>query len=198
MKPPTSGELIHQMRRATRHNRITVISNPRLEPQRSTPEAIMSITYARFSNYAAAREASNLIQKEIGNSGRVRLLRDSKRLSHHITPLCMTGVRFGTFFGGAVVAMLSLFAGAACVLLLGAFADIPVPLTTLLLSVGLSTLLGSLAGAICFATDTSAVVQRMQEWLREGKPVVLVEARGGHEQTMRLLGADANTVGKIG
>jgi hypothetical protein len=38
----------------------------------------------------------------------------------------------------------------------------------------------------------------MQEWLREGKPVVLVEARGGHEQTMRRLGADANTVGKIG
>jgi hypothetical protein len=31
--------------------------------------------------------------------------------------------------------------------------------------------------------------------LGNGKPVVLVEARRGHEQTMRLLGADV--VGKI-
>lgn len=158
----------------------------------------MSITYARFSTYAAAREASNLIQQEIGNSGRVRLLRNAQRLSHHIIPLCMTGVRFGTIFGGAVVAVLSLVATATVVLLLGSFGEVPVPVATLLLCVGLSTLLGCLGGAICFATDTSAVVQRMQEWLREGKPVVLVEARGGHEQTMRLLGADANTVGKIG
>jgi hypothetical protein len=178
--------------------RIAVIPNSSLGTAAITPEAIMSITYARFSNYAAAREASNLIQNEIGSSGRVRLLRNAQRLSHHIIPLCMTGVRFGTLFGGAVVAVLSLVAAATFVLLLDSFGEVPSPLATLILCVGLSTLLGSLAGAICFATDTSAVVQRMQEWLREGKPVVLVEARGGHEQTMRLLGADANTVGRIG
>jgi hypothetical protein len=43
---------------------------------------------------------------------------------------------------------------------------------------------------ILFSNDSNAL-----NWLGNGKPVVLVEARRGHEQTMRLLGADV--VGKI-
>jgi hypothetical protein len=154
-------------------------------------------TYARFSNYAAAREASNLIQQQIGDKGRVRLLRNAQRLSHHIIPLCMTGVRVGAVFGGTVVALLTLVTSGTFIWVFGWLrGPVPAPLATLAVCVGLSAMFGTLAGALCFATDTNAKVQRMREWLRGGKPVVLVESRGDHEQTMRFLGAE--TVGRIG
>jgi hypothetical protein len=154
-------------------------------------------TYARFSNYAAAREASNLIQQQIGDSGRVRLLRNAQRLSHHIIPLCMTGVRLGAVFGGATVALLTLIASGTFIwAIAGSGEPVPAPFATVGLCVGLSTLFGCLAGALCFATDTNVKVERMREWLQGGKPVVLVESRSDHEQTMRLLGAE--TVGRIG
>jgi hypothetical protein len=157
----------------------------------------MAITYARFSSQAAAREASKLIQQEIGDSGRVRVLRDAQRLSHHMIPLCMTAARFGTVFGGGVVALLSTITAGTFLWVIGLPGEpIPSPIATLALCVGLSTLLGCLAGALCFATDTNATVQRMREWLSEGKPVVLVETKRGHEQTLRQLGADQ--VGKLG
>jgi hypothetical protein len=154
-------------------------------------------TYARFSNYAAAREASNLIQQQIGDKGRVRLLRNAQRLSHHIIPLCMTAVRLGAVFGGTIVALLTFIASGTFIWVFGWSGEpVPAPLATLALCVGLSTLFGCLAGALCFATDTNAKVQRIREWLSRGKPVVLVESRSDHEQTMRFLGAEM--VGKIG
>jgi hypothetical protein len=154
-------------------------------------------TYARFSNYAAAREASNLIQEQIGEAGRVRILRNTQRLSHHIIPLCMTAVRLGTVFGGTIVALLTLLASGLFLWVFGwAGNSVPSPFATLALCVGLSALFGCLAGALCFATDTNAKVQRMREWLRGGKPVVLIESRSAHEETMRFLGAE--TVGRIG
>jgi hypothetical protein len=157
----------------------------------------MAITYARFSNYAAARTASNLIQQQIGKSGRVRVLQNAQRLSHHIIPLCMTAARFGTVFGGAVVALLSTVTAGIFFWVVGLPGEpIPAPVATLALCVGLSTLFGCLGGALCFATDTNATVQRMREWLREGKPVVLIETGRGHEQILRHLGAEQ--VGKIG
>ena len=154
-------------------------------------------TYARFSNYASAREASSLLQQQIGDSGRVRVLRNAQRLSHHLIPLCMTAVRMGAVFGGTIVAVLTLIASGTFIWVFGWSGQlVPAPVATLALCVGLSALFGCLAGALCFATDTNAKVQSMREWLRGGKPVVLVESRGDHEQTMRLLGGEM--VGRIG
>jgi hypothetical protein len=108
----------------------------------------------------------------------------------------MTAVRVGTVFGGAVVAVLSLIAVGACIWAMTASGHpIPAAMQTLAVCVGLSTLLGCLAGALSFASDSTVTIQRMRDCLGNGKPVVLVEARRGHEQTMRLLGADV--VGKI-
>jgi hypothetical protein len=157
----------------------------------------MAITYARFSSHTAARDASRLVQKQLGSSGRVRVLRDSQRLSHHMIPLCMTAARFGTVFGGAVVAVLSTITAGIFFYVIGLPGEpIPAPVATLALCVGLSTLLGCLAGALCFATDSNATVQRMREWLHDGKPVLIIETSRGHEQTLRHLGAEQ--VGKFG
>ena len=156
----------------------------------------MSVTYARFSNYTVARNATQLIREHVGDAGQVQLLRSARKLSHHTIPLRMTAVRIGTIFGGAVVALLSLIAAGACLWAFTASGQ-PIPAAghTLAIVVGLSTVLGCLAGALSFASDSKATVQRMRDWLRTGKPVVLVEAKRGHEQTMRLLGADM--VGRI-
>jgi hypothetical protein len=95
-----------------------------------------------------------------------------------------------------VVSTLSLIAAGACLWAFAAAGEpIPAARETLAVCVGLSTLLGCLAGALSFASDSTATVQRMRDWLGKGQPVVLVEARRGHEQTMRLLGADI--VGKL-
>jgi hypothetical protein len=156
----------------------------------------MSVTYARFSSYAVARKASQLIRNQVGEAGHVELLRSARKLSHHTIPLRMTAVRVGTMVGGGVVALLSLIAAGTCLwALTGTGEPIPAARETLAVCVGLSTLLGCLAGALSFASDSTATVQRMHEWLGKGKPVVLVEARRGHEQTLRLLGADI--VGKM-
>jgi hypothetical protein len=156
----------------------------------------MSVTYARFSNYTVARKASQLIRNQVGEAGHVELLRSARKLSHHTIPLRMTAVRVGALVGGGVVALLSLIAAGTCLwALTSAGEPIPAARETLAVCVGLSTLLGCLAGALSFASDSTATVQRMRDWLGMGKPVVLVEARRGHEQTMRLLGADI--VGKI-
>lgn len=156
----------------------------------------MSVTYARFSSDAAARQASQRMQEQVGDSGRVQLLRSARKLSHHIIPLRMTAVRIGALFGGAAVGLLSLIALGTCMWVLSASGQ-PIPLAgeTLAVCVGLSAVLGCLAGALSFASDSTIIVQRMHDWLGDGKPVVLVEARQGHEQTMRLLGADM--VGKF-
>jgi hypothetical protein len=156
----------------------------------------MSVTYARFSSYTVARQASQRMQEHIGDSGRVQLLRSARKLSHHTIPLRMTAVRIGTLFGGAMVALLSLIALGTCMWALTASGQpIPAAGETLVLCVALSTLLGCLAGALSFASDSTIAVQRMHDWLGHGNPVLLVEATRGHEQTMRLLGADV--VGKI-
>jgi hypothetical protein len=151
----------------------------------------MSVTYARFSNYTVARKASQQIRERVGDAGHVQLLRSARRLSHHTIPLQMTAVRIGTLFGGAIVALLSLIAAGACLWAIAA-AGQPIPAAgqTLAICVGLSTVLGCLAGALSFASDSKVTVQRMRDWLRTGKPVILVEAKRAHEQTMRLLGAD--------
>jgi hypothetical protein len=159
-------------------------------------KVIMSITYARFSSYTVARAASQQIQETIGDSGSVQLLRSARRLSHHTIPLRMTAVRVGTLFGGAVVALLSLVAVGTCMWTMTEYGQpIPAAAETLAVCVGLSTVLGCLAGALAFASDSTVAVQRMHGWLGSGKPIVLIEAKQGHEQTLRLLGADI--VGKI-
>jgi hypothetical protein len=112
-------------------------------------------------------------------------------------PLCMTAARLGTLAGGAIVALLSTITAGVLFHIVGLPGDpIPAPVATLGLCVGLSTLLGCLAGALCFATDNNATVERMRDWLRDGKPVVIIETNRGHEQTLRHLGADQ--VGKLG
>lgn len=156
----------------------------------------MSVTYARFSSYTVARQASQRMQEQIGDAGQVQLLRSARKLSHHTIPLRMTAVRIGTLFGGAAVALLSLIAIGTCLWALTSPGQpIPAAGETLAVCVGLSTLLGCLAGALSFASDSTTTVQRMRDWLGNGQPVLLVEARQGHEQTMLLLGADV--VGKI-
>jgi hypothetical protein len=109
----------------------------------------------------------------------------------------MTAVRLGAVFGGTIVALLTLIASGTFIWVFGWAGDpVPAPVATLGLCVGLSALFGCLAGALCFATDTNAKVQRMREWLSRGKPVVLVESRSAHEEAMRFLGAEM--VGRIG
>jgi hypothetical protein len=156
----------------------------------------MSVTYARFSNYTVAHRASQLLRDEIGESGRVQVLHSARKLSHHTIPLRMTAVRVGALFGGAVVALLSLIAAGTCLWALTSSGQpIPAATETLAVCVGLSTLLGCLAGALSFASDSTATVRRMHDWLGMGKPVVLIHAKQGHEHTMRQLGADV--VGKL-
>lgn len=157
----------------------------------------MSITYARFPNPIIASQASQQLRQRMAGSGTVEMLRSARRLSHHIIPLRMTAARVGGALGGVTVALLSVLAVSAGLWTM-ASAGRPVPAVgeTLALCVGLSALLGGLAGALAFASDSTANIQRLRGWLRSGKPVVIVESRRGHEQTLRMLGADA--VGKIG
>jgi hypothetical protein len=162
----------------------------------STHEVSMSVTYARFSNYSVAHRASQLLRDEIGETGRVQVLHSARKLSHHTIPLHMTAVRVGALFGGAVVALLSLIAAGTCLWAMTSSGQpIPAAAETLAVCVGLSTLLGCLAGALSFASDSTATVRRMHDWLDMGKPVVLIETNRGHELTMRQLGADV--VGRI-
>ena len=66
----------------------------------------------------------------------------------------------------------------------------------LALCVMLSAMLGGLAGALSFASDNRPMIDDLRAWLSEGKPVVLVEAERGHEETLRSLGA--TRVDKLG
>jgi hypothetical protein len=157
----------------------------------------MSITYARFSNHNLAREAAQRIRRRIEAAGRVELLRSPRRLSHHAIPLRMTAARFGAIVGGLVVGLLSVLAVGAELWVLGNEGrQIPDLTATIGLCVMLSVLLGSLAGALSFASDNGATVDGLRAWLGKGKPVVLVEAERGHEETLRSLGA--TRVGQLG
>ncbi|MFO7566803.1 MAG: hypothetical protein R6X02_29440 [Enhygromyxa sp.] len=150
----------------------------------------MSITYARFSTHKLAREAARRLRRRIEAAGRVELLRSPRRLSHHTIPLRMTAARFGAVVGGVVVGLLSVLALAAGLwVLTNDGRQIPAPAETLGLCVALSALLGGLAGALSFASDNRPTVNDLRAWLGAGKPVVLVEAERGHEDTLRSLGA---------
>jgi hypothetical protein len=150
----------------------------------------MSITYARFTEPSLARKASRLIQRRIGSAGHVELLRSPRRLSHHIIPLRMTAARFGAVIGGVCLGMFSVLAVAVGIWISNAAGrPIPAPAETLALCVMLSTLFGVLAGALSFASDNKSTVNDLRAWLGKGKPVVIVDAERGHEDTLRSLGA---------
>jgi hypothetical protein len=157
----------------------------------------MSITYARFTDFTLARKATETMRRKVGEDGRVELLRSPRRLSHHTIPLRMTAARFGLVVGGLVVGLLSVIAvGAGLYVLANNGRPIPAPTETLMLCLVLSGLLGGLGGALCFASDNGPTVKDLRAWLGMGKPVVLVEADRGHEETLRSFGAAR--VGKIG
>jgi hypothetical protein len=156
----------------------------------------MSITFARFNSHAAARAASKLLHQQLGHSGRVTLLSGAQRLSDPTLPLCMTGAGSGALFGGVFAGLISAVAIAAFLLLGMPGGPVLAPVATIAVCVGFSTLLGCLGGALCFATNTTGTVGLLREWLREGRPVVLVETDGGHEHDMQQLGAEL--IGKLG
>lgn len=157
----------------------------------------MSITYAQFTSDSLARKASEAVRRRIGAAGRVELLRSPRRLSHHVIPLRMTAARIGAVIGGVAVGLVSVLALAAGLYLLTSNGQpIPAPAETLALCAALSGLLGGLAGALSFASDNAPKVCNLRAWLGDGKPVVLVEAERGHEETLRHLGADQ--AGRIG
>lgn len=151
----------------------------------------MSITFARFENPIEARKASQQLRERLSTTDKVELLRSARRLSHHIIPLRLTAARIGTLLGGICVAVLSVMAASAGLwVMTSAGQPIPAAGETLALCVALSALLGCLAGALSFASDNTRKIQRVRGWLDHGSPVVVVEARRSHEDTLRLLGAD--------
>jgi hypothetical protein len=157
----------------------------------------MSITYARFNDITRARIASRQLRRRVGPEGSVEVLRSAGRLSHHTIPLRMTAARVGTIVGGVIVGLLSVMTVATAMWFITQNGrPIPAPAETLGLALGLSALLGGLAGALTFATDNGSKCQRVRSWLDHGHPVVVVNAERGHEETLRSLGAGA--VGKIG
>lgn len=157
----------------------------------------MSITYARFTDHTLARKASEAVRRRIGGAGRVEVLRSPRRLSHHIIPLRMTAARIGAIIGGIIVGLLSVLTVATALwVLTNNGRPIPAPAQTLALCVALSGLLGGLAGALAYASDNAPTVHDLRAWLGKGKPVVLVEADRGHEETLRHLGADQ--AGRLG
>jgi hypothetical protein len=158
---------------------------------------VMSITYARFTDPMLARKATETIRRKVGAAGRVELLRSPRRLSHHTIPLRMTAARFGLVVGGLVVGLLSIMAvGAGLYVSANNGRPIPAQGETLMLCMVLSTLLGGLGGALSYASDNGRAVRDLRAWLGMGKPVVLVEAERGYEDTLRSFGAAR--VGKIG
>lgn len=157
----------------------------------------MSITYARFNDLTRARIASRQLRRRVGPEGRVEILHSPGRLSHHTIPLRMTAARIGAVVGGAIVGLLSVLTVTTAMWFVAQSGrPIPAPAETLGLAVGLSALLGGLAGALTFATDNGSKCQRVRTWLDHGHPVVVVNAERGHEETLRSLGAGA--IGKFG
>ena len=157
----------------------------------------MSITYARFTDPTLARKATETMRRTVGAAGRVELLRSPRRLSHHTIPLRMTAARVGMLVGGLVVGLLSIIAvGAGLYVMANNGSPIPAAEETLVLCMCLSGLLGGLGGMLSFASDNGPTVRDLRAWLGMGKPVVLVEAERGYEDTLRSFGAAR--VGKIG
>ncbi|MCA9683261.1 MAG: hypothetical protein KC457_13760 [Myxococcales bacterium] len=143
-----------------------------------------------------AKQASQRLRKRLGKGGRVEVIQNDRRLSHHVVPMRMTAARVGAVAGGIIVGGLSLLAVTAWlnyaveeqgrVLAIG---------ETLALTLLLATMLGAMAGALCFASDATAVVQRLRGWLRRGKTVLIVDDPRLHEETLRACGA--KIVGRV-
>jgi hypothetical protein len=154
----------------------------------------MSITYARFNDYAHARGAARRLARRVEPGEQVEVVRNPRRLSHHLIPLRMTAARVGAVLGGVVVGLLALLTLASGIWVLTQSGQaIPAPGETLALVVGLSALLGGLAGALAFASDNGAECQKVRRWLDEGNTVVFVDGPRGHEETLRHFGAKAVT-----
>ena len=154
----------------------------------------MSITYARFNDLARARLAAGHLRRRVGVGARVDVLCSVGGLSHHSIPLRMTAARNGTIYGGVAVGLVTAVTMTSLIWGLTQYGrPIPAIGETLVLALGLSMLLGALAGALAFASDNSRKCQRMRSWLRDGHPVVVINAARGHEETLRSYGA----VGKI-
>jgi hypothetical protein len=154
----------------------------------------MSITYARFNDYAHARGAARRLARRVAPTERIEVVRNLRSLSHHLIPLRMTAVRYGTVVGALAVAVLALVTlGAGIWVMTQSGEAIPAAYETMALVVGLSALLGGLAGALAFASDNGRECEKVRRWLDEGDTVVLVEGERGHEQTLRQFGAAAVT-----
>ena len=152
----------------------------------------MSITYARFDDPAHARTAASRLRRRVEPSDRVEVVRNPRRLSHHVIPLRMTAARVGSIVGSVVVGVLAALTLASGVWVMTQSGQtIPAAGETLALIVGLSALLGGLAGALAFASDTGAETEQVRAWLDQGAAVVLVDGERGHEETLRGFGAGA-------
>ena len=68
----------------------------------------MSITFAQFENHNVAKQASQRLRKRLGKGGRVEVIQNDRRLSHHVVPMRMTAARVGAVAGGIIVGGLSL------------------------------------------------------------------------------------------
>lgn len=156
----------------------------------------MSLTFAHFESQSLATAASLRIGENLGEGGHVEVIRSALRLSHHIVPLRMTSARSGAIFGGVVVSMLSMLATTGWLAFsVNDGAPLLAPADTLVVVPLLSGLYGALAGALSFASDSRAAAENMRDWLREGKPVLIVDDPQDHEET--LIDCGASFVGKI-
>lgn len=145
----------------------------------------MPFTYAQFKSSSAAQRAVRRLRAGARDDDlRVTVL---NMVSHHTVPLRLTSAGIGVFLGATSVALVAM---AAVGLALSFGLPVIAPRETIALVLGISTLLGGLAGGLSFASDNSPVAQRLRRWTREGKPVVFVDdARRTHEQTLRHVGA---------
>jgi len=142
----------------------------------------MQTVYAVFRTSIGARRAYSRLRGQLGPDARVALIEQPEALSHHVVPIQMTEARRGALIGAlAVAGTIALILSLAG--LLGAGPELA-PARTSLLSVALGALLGGLAGALAFSSDSKARLRRLREHLRVKRPILIVSGGLGLERQL--------------
>ena len=115
---------------------------------------MQSTNFAIFKTHRNALLAQHWLREKLGNDAKVTMVDRPGSRSHHEVPLSMTRVCRGAIAGGVGVAgVVALVLGATLV----GFHTMPAlsPVTTVGACMGLAAILGGLAGALSFSSDSN-------------------------------------------